>query len=76
MYESSFTSAGTAVISTGVPNANTDYAVLMHGSFSITASGSVAVQFSSELNGSQVTLQPGSVLIIRSLDPNIAGGGI
>ena len=39
----------------------------------ITSTGAVAVQISSELNGSQVTLQPGTVMIIRSLDPSLAG---
>jgi hypothetical protein len=72
-YEQSFMSAGTAAISPSVPVAGTDYAVLMKGTFEVTATGTVAVQVASEVNGSQVILGIGSALIIRSLDPSLAG---
>lgn len=76
MFSSSFMTAGTAVTSTDVPAANTDYAVFMKGSFDVTATGTVAVRMATENNGTQVTLGVGTVLIIKSLDPSIAGWGI
>lgn len=76
MYSESFMTQGTAVISTGVPASNTDYIVTMRGSFDVTATGTVAVRMATENNGTQVTLGIGTALIIKSLDPNIAGGGI
>ena len=56
MYESSFMTQGVAVTTTGVPLANTDYAVLMRGSFDVTATGTVAVRMATENNGTQVIL--------------------
>ena len=47
---------GTAVTTTGVPLANTDYIVMMRGSFDITATGTVAVRMATENNGTQVIL--------------------
>lgn len=76
MYESSFASAGTAVVTTDVPAINTDYALFMNGTFNVTATGTVGVQYRSELSGTTVRLQPGTVLIIRSLNPAIANGGL
>ena len=76
MYESSFMTQGVAVTTTGVPLSNTDYAVLMRGSFDVTATGTVAVRMATENNGTQVILGIWTALIIKSLDPNIAGGGI
>ncbi|MBX9809265.1 hypothetical protein K2X92_02670, partial [Candidatus Gracilibacteria bacterium] len=76
MFESSFVSAGTPVITTDVPVASTDYAILMKGTFNVTSTGTVAVQYRSENNGTQVRLQQGTVLILKSLDPALAGGGI
>lgn len=48
----------------------------MKGSFDVTATGTVAIRMATENNGTQVTLGVGTALIIKSLDPNIAGGGI
>jgi hypothetical protein len=75
-YDQSFMSAGTAAISPSVPAAGSDYAVLLKGTFEVTSTGTVAVQLASEVNGSQVILGIGSALIIRSLDPSLAGWGI
>lgn len=76
MYSESFMVQWTAVTTTGVPLANTDYIVMMRGSFDITATGTVAVRMATENNGTQVILGVWTALIIKSLDPNIAGGGI
>ena len=76
MYSQSFMTSGTPAISSWVPAAGTDYAVLMKWAFEITGTGTVAVQLSSEVNGSQVVLWAGTVLIVRSLDPSLAGWGI
>ena len=76
MYSESFMTQWTAVTTTGVPAANTDYIVTMKGSFDVTATGTVAIRMATENNGTQVTLGVGTALIIKSLDPNIAGGGI
>ena len=76
MYQGSFVSPGTAVVTTDVPAANTDYALFMNGTFNVTATGTVGIQYRAENNGTTVRLQPGTVLIIRSLDPAIANGGL
>ncbi len=75
-YQWSFSNPWSLVVSSAVPAANTDYGFTMKWTMNITSTGAVAVQISSELNGSQVTLQPGTVMIIRSLDPSLAGWGI
>ena len=76
MHEESFMSAGTVVTTTGVPNANTDYAILMKWTFEVTSTWIVAAQVWSENNGTQVILGAWSALIIRSLDSSIAWWGI
>jgi hypothetical protein len=75
-YTESFMSPGTLVISPSVPVAGTNYMVMLKGTFEVTATGTVAVQMASEVNGSQVTLGAGTALIIRSLDPSLAWWGI
>jgi hypothetical protein len=53
------------VTSTAVAVANANYIATINGVFVATASGTVALQFRSEVNGSTVTLANGSNILVR-----------
>ena len=61
------TSFGDVVISTGVQTANVDYVSRLEGVFVCTTGGTITPQFRSETNGTQVTVQPGSVILSREI---------
>lgn len=65
LYTGNSTAFGDIVTSTGVQAANTDYVARIDGIFVCTTSGTIVPQFRSEVNGSQVTVKAGSVLIAR-----------
>jgi hypothetical protein len=58
-------STATIITATSTPAANTDYIAQISGVFSCTGSGTFFPQFRSEINGSTVTIQPGSNMIAR-----------
>lgn len=55
------------LVTSSVGAANTDYMVVAHGFFTVTAQGTVAIQFRSETNGTAITVGIGSNLIIERL---------
>lgn len=59
------TGTGTVITATSTPAANTDYVAQAFGIFTCTTSGTLFPQFRSEINGSTVTVQPGSNIIAR-----------
>lgn len=65
MYTAAYTSFTDQTVSNGVPAANTDYIANAKGIFKCTASGTVALQFASEVNGSLVTIRSGSIVLAR-----------
>jgi hypothetical protein len=76
VFQSSFFTPWTAIVSTDVPAVNTDYAVLMKGTFNVTTAGTVAIQYRSELGGNSVSLRPGTMLLIKSIDPTLIASWI
>lgn len=58
---------GSALLSTWVPAINTDYMTEFLGTFTITTAWSVKIQYQSEVNGSSVTVQPGTNLVIEQI---------
>jgi hypothetical protein len=58
----------TNITTTGTPIANTDYALMMNGTFNVTTAWTVAIQMRSEIAASLVTLQPGTYLLIEPLN--------
>jgi phage-related tail fiber protein len=58
-------STATVITATSTPAANTDYIAQISGVFTCTGSGTFFPQFRSEINGSTVTVQPGSNMIAR-----------
>ncbi len=65
MFSGHITSFGDVVTSTGVQAANVDYIAKYEGLFVCSTSGTVVPQFRSEVNGNQVTVQAGSVILVR-----------
>jgi hypothetical protein len=65
IYNGAITSFGDVVVSTGVPATGVDYIASIQGIFVCTTSGSITMQFRSEVNGSQVTVQAGSNMLVR-----------
>lgn len=64
-YQGAITSFGDVVTSPSVPAATTDYVARIDGVFACTTSGTITPQFRSEVNGSQVTVQIGSCILVR-----------
>jgi len=65
LYSGSITSFGDTVVSTAVPATGVDYIASIQGIFVCTTGGSIVPQFRSEVNGSQVTVQIGSNILVR-----------
>ena len=59
------TSTGTVITAGTTPAANTDFVAQLFGIFTCTGSGTLVPQFRSEVNGSTVTVQPGSNILAR-----------
>ena len=58
---------GTSVTTTATPTANTDFSLMMNGTFNVSTAGTVAIQMKTEVAASTATLQPWTVLIIEPL---------
>ncbi|MFZ2256206.1 MAG: hypothetical protein WAW59_00400 [Patescibacteria group bacterium] len=52
------TIGSTTLTSTAVAASNTDYVAVFDGIFQVTSPGAVKIQYRSEVNGSNVTIQP------------------
>lgn len=65
MYSGTINTLGDYVTSTGVQTANTPFVCHIKGNFPASASGTLRITFRSEVNGSQVTISPGSSLLVR-----------
>ena len=74
----SITTPGTMVVGTAVNAANTDYFSEIEGTFQVTATGSVKIQFRSEVATNTTTVQTGSYLSISPLTsiPNVGSSGL
>lgn len=64
-YAGTINTLGDYVTSTGVQTANTPFVVHMKGNFPCNASGTFNITFRSEVALSQVTVLPGSTLLVR-----------
>lgn len=64
-YAGTINSLGDYVTSTGVQTANTPFVCHVKGNFPASVSGTLRLTFRSEVNGSQVTVSPGSTLLVR-----------
>jgi hypothetical protein len=65
LYSGTVNTLGDYVTSTGVQTANTPFVCHIKGNFPASASGTLRITFRSEVNGSQVTISPGSTLLVR-----------
>lgn len=64
-YAGTINSLGDYVTGSGTQTANTPFVCHMKGNFPANASGTFNITFRSEVNGSQVTILPGSTLLVR-----------
>lgn len=67
VFQGALTSSGDSVLSTGVPAANTDYLAVIEGVIVPSASGTLQLQFATEVAGSAATVRAGSSLAYRAL---------
>jgi hypothetical protein len=65
LYTGHITGFGDTVVTSGVQATGVDYIAKYEGLFVCSTSGTIVPQFRSEVNGSQVTVQAGSVILVR-----------
>ena len=65
LFSGAVTSFGDVATSTAVIAPNVDYFAKIEGIFVCTTGGTIVPQFRSEINGSQVTVQIGSNIVVR-----------
>jgi hypothetical protein len=65
LFSGAVTSFGDVATSTAVPAINVDHFAKIEGIFVCTTGGTIVPQFRSEINGSQVTVQIGSNIVVR-----------
>jgi hypothetical protein len=65
LFCGNITASGDVVVSTATPTANLDFVATIQGIFVCTTSGTITPQFRSEINGSQITVQIGSNILVR-----------
>jgi hypothetical protein len=66
-FNGTINASGDIVLSTGTPVANVNYCAVITGVFVCTTSGSIAPQFRSENNGTNITVLAGSFISVREL---------
>lgn len=65
LFSGTINTLGDYVTTTGVQTANVPFVLHVKGNFPCSASGTLNLTFRSEVNGSQVTVSPGSTLLVR-----------
>ena len=66
-YEGAVSTSGATIVSTAVLAANTDYPIIIHGSFVATGASILTLQFRSEVASSTVTVRANSFLRAREV---------
>lgn len=65
LYSGTVNTLGDYVTATSVQTANTTFVCHIKGNFPASASGTLRITFRSETNGTQITILPGSTLLVR-----------